>query len=224
MIPWCYLGKLHWTYKLEDGVCLDSMAIHTAKQYQIHESILNRAEELSTNFDHLFRSNFSLSLSSSSSSPSSSSSSLSSWIMNRMDNGTSCHDMGDGNGRRSMVVDQCHYDLIDFQPLLVRWFDHYSSYFSNSIIIPGNATSPPSLEGRSCLYVLRITDSNQVGSFLLLMLTTFVVLFWLTFSFLAFMDCCVICRTNIESMSCMLGKQIQSLSDSSSIGNGIFFS
>lgn len=40
-----------WTYKLEDGKCTDSLALHTARQYSIPSSIIKRAEQLASDFD-----------------------------------------------------------------------------------------------------------------------------------------------------------------------------
>lgn len=40
-----------WTYTLENGTCVDSMALHTAKMHGISPTIVNRAEELVELFD-----------------------------------------------------------------------------------------------------------------------------------------------------------------------------
>jgi len=40
-------GHLNWTYKLEDGVCTNSLALLTAAKFGLDPSILQRAEELS---------------------------------------------------------------------------------------------------------------------------------------------------------------------------------
>ncbi len=40
-------SKLKLTYKLEPGVCTDSLALHTAQMYGLPESILQRAKVLS---------------------------------------------------------------------------------------------------------------------------------------------------------------------------------
>lgn len=42
---------IKWSYKLEDGRCTDSMALITAKQYQISDDVLMRAESLLQDFD-----------------------------------------------------------------------------------------------------------------------------------------------------------------------------
>jgi hypothetical protein len=41
-------GEYSWTYRLEDGVCTDSLALITAKQFGLPNEILQRAEDLST--------------------------------------------------------------------------------------------------------------------------------------------------------------------------------
>ena len=48
-------GKVKWTYQLEDGRCLDSMAWYTARKYGIPETILERARVLGGNFDETCR-------------------------------------------------------------------------------------------------------------------------------------------------------------------------
>ena len=48
-------GKVQWTYQLEDGRCLDSMAMHTARAYGIPPSILKRAQTLGAAFDEVCR-------------------------------------------------------------------------------------------------------------------------------------------------------------------------
>lgn len=47
----CDIGRFIWCYRLEDGTCLDSMALETAKYYNVDTAILNRAEELIQEFD-----------------------------------------------------------------------------------------------------------------------------------------------------------------------------
>lgn len=44
-----------WTYKLEDGKCIDSLALQTARQYNIPLSIIKRAEQLAAIFDDTCR-------------------------------------------------------------------------------------------------------------------------------------------------------------------------
>jgi len=39
------VGNVQWTYKLAEGVCSDSMALVTARQYGITPQIIQRAEE-----------------------------------------------------------------------------------------------------------------------------------------------------------------------------------
>jgi len=48
-------GKVKWTYQLEDGRCLDSMAWYTARKYGIPETILERARVLGGDFDEACR-------------------------------------------------------------------------------------------------------------------------------------------------------------------------
>ena len=48
-------GKVKWTYQLEDGRCVDSMAWFTARKYGIPETILERARVLGGEFDQTCR-------------------------------------------------------------------------------------------------------------------------------------------------------------------------
>ena len=48
-------GAVTWTYLLEDGECLDSLALETARRYGLPSALISRAEELSTSFDLLCR-------------------------------------------------------------------------------------------------------------------------------------------------------------------------
>ena len=58
--PWlsifsCDVGHICWNYQLEDGRCVDSMALVTAKQYGIDAKIVQRAAQLAQTFDALCR-------------------------------------------------------------------------------------------------------------------------------------------------------------------------
>lgn len=48
-------GNIQWTYRLEDGVCTDSMALTTARQYGLPNTILSRAKALMDIFDDVCR-------------------------------------------------------------------------------------------------------------------------------------------------------------------------
>jgi len=50
-----HVGHIRWNYQLEDGRCVDSMALVTAKQYGIDDKIVQRAAQLATTFDSLCR-------------------------------------------------------------------------------------------------------------------------------------------------------------------------
>ena len=45
-----------WTYQLEEGICTDSLALHTARRFGLSESMLSRAATLATSFDAACRS------------------------------------------------------------------------------------------------------------------------------------------------------------------------
>ena len=44
-----------WTYELEDGVCTDSLALHTGRRFGMSRKMLSRAAELASHFDVLCR-------------------------------------------------------------------------------------------------------------------------------------------------------------------------
>ena len=46
--------KPRWTFTLEDGMCTDSMASHTARSYGLPSQLIDRAEELADHFDKIF--------------------------------------------------------------------------------------------------------------------------------------------------------------------------
>jgi hypothetical protein len=48
-------GRINWNYHLEDGRCMDSMALVTAKKYGLGADIIQRAQELAQQFDTLCR-------------------------------------------------------------------------------------------------------------------------------------------------------------------------
>jgi len=48
-------GEVTWTYLLEDGECLDSLALETARRYGLPSSLISRAEQLSHSFDVICR-------------------------------------------------------------------------------------------------------------------------------------------------------------------------
>ena len=41
----------HWTYRMEDGVCRDSLALVTAARFGLPETIIRRAAAFSESFD-----------------------------------------------------------------------------------------------------------------------------------------------------------------------------
>ena len=50
-------NTIKWTYKIEDGTCTDSMAIKTADEYGISNELIQRWEEITSQFDTLYRKN-----------------------------------------------------------------------------------------------------------------------------------------------------------------------
>ncbi|CEL93038.1 unnamed protein product [Vitrella brassicaformis CCMP3155] len=48
-------GDVRWTYRLEDGICVDSLALATAKKFGLPKTVLDRAETLLNQFDETVR-------------------------------------------------------------------------------------------------------------------------------------------------------------------------
>ena len=124
---------IEWTYKLEDGICTDSLALITAERFGIPDNILSRATEFSSHLvskhDHQ----------SSSSLPSTSSMQRKKLVKSL----TGEFDQNNGLNFASNIIEEMTGENIKFIP--ARW------------------TSPSSLEGYSCVYVLQIKAEGISG-------------------------------------------------------------
>lgn len=111
-----------WTYRLEDGVCRDSMALVTAARFGLPEAVLARAEALG---EHL-------------------------------SGETTCSPAGSGEKQRHEKGSPSQNALNE----LVRLFPVVRQVVSTEpITIPPLWSSPSSLEGRSCLYILELDEN-----------------------------------------------------------------
>lgn len=127
-----------WTYQIEDGVCVESLALHTGRKFGLPEPVLLRAAHLAQQFDTLCRSSSS---SSSSTSPSSSLSDLPASSSSSAHGFDSKRDLE----QVKQVMQQVYQDsgMSGNDPCIAH--------------IPAHWEVPPSLQaGKSCLYVLEI--------------------------------------------------------------------
>lgn len=147
-------GSPKWTYTLEDGLCTDSLAMQTAMAYCIPDSIVKRAQKLGEHFDAFCR-----------------------------QNGDRLYDnMAQQETKLSRPVD---YSLQDAASVLLECLSIVGSNATSSnnttaeasravaehptnacdsvrvSHVPANEAPPPSLEGHSCIYVLRVTQSKE---------------------------------------------------------------
>jgi DNA mismatch repair ATPase MutS/predicted GIY-YIG superfamily endonuclease len=122
-----------WTYKLEDGICKDSRALKTAAQFGIPDVILHRAEEFST---HLKAKKLGTSTSPNTTS-----------LMPILDS------FGDNNEKLN--------DDEDITTSMISVMEEVSG--SQAVLIKPRWTPPPSLEGSSVVYILRLGQSFYVG-------------------------------------------------------------
>ena len=124
-----------WTYRLEDGVCHDSLATVTAKRFGLPTEIIQRADELGR---HL------------------SSSPVDDHQMDRDE--TLVEDVvvpskKNGHGS-SMEVTPAVLDTTSFQQVLIL---AEQSANLPAITIPQKANPPPSLANKSCVYILELS-------------------------------------------------------------------
>eukprot|EP01034_Spumella_vulgaris_P021895 gene21895-27972_t len=126
-------GHVVCTYTLQDGTCTDSMALVTARQYGIAESLVRRAEEIGLEFDDAHQY------------------SVSTYEM---------ESSGSLNGSCTKPGRSEKYDLErDISPLLTSLLPSKSSS-NEPVLIASNFEAPASLEGQSCVYVLHIHKQN----------------------------------------------------------------
>ncbi len=111
-------GHLSWTYKLEDGVCTNSLALLTAAKFGLDPSILQRAEELSEFWN-----------------------------------------------TDTIEENKVHLDKSSPDFSMNAAIDILQSVVGSGVCVPvpPSYMSPPSLEGRSCVYILQIGKKYYVG-------------------------------------------------------------
>mmetsp|Transcript_24009 Transcript_24009/g.23059 ORF Transcript_24009/g.23059 Transcript_24009/m.23059 type:complete len:420 (-) Transcript_24009:261-1520(-) len=127
---------VEWTYKLEDGVCTNSLALITASRFGISESIIKRASHFSSYVDtHVHRAN-----------ESSSDSDPCVLISPSED---------ESKNISNQPLNDKHSELKYITELVEK------STGEKPRFIPAKWISPSSLEGYSCVYVLQIRYKNN---------------------------------------------------------------
>ena len=120
-------SKSRWTYRLEDGICTDSMALITAERFGLPTSVIERAKELSAFIPEPANGNFT---------------------------NTTTTDTAGGNARRNNVAETSAppkgLTLAD----VARLAEELTLQTSYSI--PPRFMPPAALDGKSSVYILRL--------------------------------------------------------------------
>ena len=146
----CIEGDIKWTYKLSDGVCKDSMALVTAKQYGIHPDIIARAEELKKQLRSQHEKVAGILIDSSDGLISSISSST---TVDHSGGGGSSSSSSCGGGSRNVV----RYDL---EGVILPVIRSFMPDF-NPVVVEVNYNPPVSYEGHNCVYVLLLSNTDN---------------------------------------------------------------
>ncbi|CAN0303300.1 unnamed protein product, partial [Ectocarpus sp. 12 AP-2014] len=142
-IDWDDADNPRWTYTMEDGKCTDSLALQTAKKYNIPASVIARAQALSENFDQVRRGGGSSSSSSSSKASTNGGGDVSANVWWPSEDGEGWGGGSSAGGFKTME---------DASQVVCRVADRPDR---DLISVESGYGTPPALEGRSCLYVLR---------------------------------------------------------------------
>jgi len=171
--------KISWTYTLEDGICTDSMALVTAKEYKIQQSIIDRADYLGMCFQNLRNENDTsiintstdsnstnneLSIKSSKSKVTKSKSKTDNKLKSKNDNDNDNDtDTIKKNNDNSILSNSFKkYSLVELQPFLIQ----ISGVKDDAITYVDHNWDPPAkLEGNSCVYVLHLEKGNEPDIF-----------------------------------------------------------
>ncbi|CAN0044287.1 unnamed protein product, partial [Ectocarpus fasciculatus] len=138
-----------WTYTMEDGKCTDSLALQTAKKYNIPASVIARAQALSEKFDQVRRGGGNSSSSSSSKASTNGGGDVS---VSDDDGGDVWWPSEDGEGWGGGSSAGAFKTMKDATQVVCRVADRPDR---DLISVESGYGTPPALEGRSCLYVLR---------------------------------------------------------------------
>lgn len=168
-------GRLQWTYKLLEGSCTNSHALETAHTYGINIEIINRAQRLGTDFDHICR-------------PTTARRDVAENIEATVDRKNSREGSGGitDNGDKGVNYEDINKDIDrelspTYQPLprskaslsryevedisAVFWSHLKGNVMSPKMdLVPHEQHPPPSYEGKSCVYLLVLQRSSQPDS------------------------------------------------------------
>jgi hypothetical protein len=155
--------EVKFRYKIEDGVCLDSMAFETARRFGLPSAFLSRASLYGQYYDQLYSRDIlvdSSSLLLSSSDSDDTDTDKPSYATEAV-----CHD------KKSPVL--WSYDISSLKSLVEDVITHHACnewlLREDVLLIPSDRVPSPALEGRSCVYILLISitfkaESNRLES------------------------------------------------------------
>lgn len=134
------LSRYAWTYRLEDGVCTDSMALITAARFGLPQRVIDRAESFA---EHVGQS----------------------AILTR---GADSPKFATTNGNNSTgeVINGLHIDQLLLPHNGLESLDEIAQLLKlttgqRAKFIPPSWTAPPSLEDHSCVYVLQFDSPRS---------------------------------------------------------------
>lgn len=157
-----FLDDFEWTYKLEEGICTESLAFHTAKQFDIDDSILSRASDLLKIYDKTFSNNSTVFSDNTSSNFQKNEPTLTLEEEEEED------EIETVSAQRSDNIVKRQREEIRLAELTNLLNDLSSSSnipIDSSILVPNNYNPPPVLQGKSVVYVLYITSNDSQVSF-----------------------------------------------------------
>jgi len=134
-------GHIHsgciWTYRMVDGICTDSMALHTARYCRLPARLLRRAEELSRVYDdEIF--NFRDKLS---------------RVQANMEDRFAPVGVDAVSGTGTEGARLGFSTLEELLPAVLQVAEHQVAHCS---VIEADQTPPPGLEGQCCVYILQL--------------------------------------------------------------------
>jgi DNA mismatch repair ATPase MutS/predicted GIY-YIG superfamily endonuclease len=139
-------GRVRWNYRLINGKCFDSMAMHTARLCGISENIIQRAYHLREAYDHTF---------------------IPTTTTGTTTTATAAEDVNENDGRNESFVPERQESLMSLRYTPAEIIEVMKRIYSPAkpIAIDHQQQAPISFEGRACVYLLiispsRVSDSN----------------------------------------------------------------
>lgn len=139
-------GALQWKFQVVDGACTDSLALHTAALYSLPPTVLSRAAALAKVFDRHCRTH------------------------ENVTSERAAYSLKASPQSNNVQLEQIQSKVWN---LVLRNSSLWNSVNSLSseddmIIIEKGCAPPPLLEGRSCVYILHLTNDAKVRYFVYL--------------------------------------------------------